>query len=74
MYVKTYLSLHLVFVEMKRIDFRTSPYFSEVFIFVGIFLSLIGIAALFIDIMDASILLFVGFMILSTHYRLAIDL
>ncbi len=59
---------------MKKVDFKTSPYFSGIFIFLGIFLLLIGLAALFIDVMDASILLFVSFMILTTHYRLSIDL
>ena len=59
---------------MKKVDFRTSPYFSGVFIFIGILLALIGAAGLFINVMDATILLFVSFMILTTHYRLSINL
>lgn len=58
---------------MKKVDFKTSPYFSGIFIFLGIFLALIGIPLLFKSTIGAIILLLISLIIFTTHYRLSID-
>lgn len=58
---------------MKKVDFKTSPYFSGIFIFLGIFLVLIGLSLLFTSMIGAIILLLLGLIIFTTHYRLSID-
>jgi hypothetical protein len=58
---------------MNKVDFKTSPYFSGIFIFLGIFLALIGLPLLFTSIVGAMILLLLSLIIFTTHYRLSID-
>jgi len=58
---------------MKKVDFKTSPYFSGIFIFLGIFLALVGFATLFSSIIGGVILLTLSLIIFTTHYRLSID-
>ena len=58
---------------MKNAEFKTSSYFSGIFIFLGIFLALIGLPLLFTSIVGAIILLLLSLIIFTTHYRLSID-
>src|SRR6478752_7115740 len=58
---------------MKKVDFKTSPYFSGIFIFLGIFLALIGLPLLFTSIVGAVILLLLSLIMFRIYYWLLSD-
>jgi len=59
---------------MNKIDFKTSGYFSGHIIFLGIFLLVVGLVAVFVKPVIGLILLLISLIILTTHYRLNVDL
>lgn len=59
---------------MGIFDFRISQYFSKQWIFFGILLMIVGIGMLFKVIIVGVILSMMSTVIITTHYRLAIDL
>ncbi len=64
---------NIVLTKMKKADFKTSPYFSAIFIFLGVFLLSVGLLLLSTKIIAALILFFFSLIIFTTHYRLSID-
>ncbi|MEO7987964.1 MAG: hypothetical protein ABI663_00380 [Chryseolinea sp.] len=58
---------------MAKVDFKTSGYFSSTVIVVGIIFSLVGLILLLSNIIGGLILLLIGIVISTTHYRLMID-
>lgn len=61
-------------VGMNKIDFKTSGYFTGHIIFLGVFLLAIGLPLIFVNVIGGLILCFISLVILTTHYRLNIDL
>lgn len=59
---------------MKIVDFRTSGYFSGFIIFTGVGFVVLGLVTLGRNPIVGGILLFLSFLIFTTHYRLRIDL
>ncbi len=58
---------------MKKVDFKTSGYFSGNIIFLGLAFFVVALPALFVKIGFGLILLLLSILILTTHYRLTID-
>ena len=58
---------------MKKVDFKTAPYFSGIFIFLGVFLLSVGLLLLSTKIIASFILFFFSLIILTSHYRLSIN-
>lgn len=58
---------------MHVIDFKTSGYFSLPILIVGAALAFLGLAMVNISIIGALTCLFLGIVILTTHYRLRVD-
>lgn len=59
---------------MNKIDFKTSGYFSWHIILFGIFLAILGLPLLFTSIVGGVILCLISLVILTTHYRVSVDL
>lgn len=59
---------------MKKIDFKTSSYFPGHIILTGIFLLALGLAVISMYMIAGLVLCFISLVILTTHYRLNIDL
>ena len=59
---------------MKIIDFRTSAYFSRAVVFSGIALALVGMTIIFAKAIVGLIILVIGIVIVTAHYRIKIDL
>ncbi len=59
---------------MTIVDFRISQYFSNQWIFVGFLLIIIGLGIIFKVIIIGVLLSLMGIVIITTHYRLAINL
>jgi hypothetical protein len=59
---------------MKVIDFKTSAYFPGALIFSGAVLLLFGVMAFFANIIAGSVMCLIGLLMITTHYRLRIDL
>jgi hypothetical protein len=58
---------------MTRIDFRTSNYFPDFIRLGGIALLFTGLLAFLTNVTAGIILCFIGFILVSSHYRLTID-
>lgn len=58
---------------MKKVDFKTAPYFSGIFILLGVFLLSVGLLLLSTQIIASLILFFFSLIIFTSHYRLLID-
>lgn len=59
---------------MRKIDFKTSPYFSSTITLAGTLVGIGGLAIVFTNPILGAILLLLGIIVLTTHYRLAISL
>lgn len=59
---------------MKPVDFRTSFYFPGMVVLFGWVLFLIGSILLFVKLIPGIVLLALGMLIFTTHYRLKVDL
>ncbi|MCB0489398.1 MAG: hypothetical protein KDC99_13040 [Cyclobacteriaceae bacterium] len=59
---------------MKPIDFKTLPYFSGTMIFLGVLLLFSGLWIMSANIPLALVLVLLSVVILTTHYRVSIDL
>ena len=58
---------------MKIIDFGTSAYFSRAVVFSGIALALVGMTIIFAKAILGLIILVIGMVIVTAHYRIKID-
>jgi hypothetical protein len=59
---------------MNTVDFKTSAYFPWHITFGGVFLFGLGLAVLNLNVLVALALIIVGLVIITTHYRLQVDL
>ncbi len=58
---------------MTSIDFKTSDYFSRGILLSGMILGLAGVAIIFIKPVAGVVIILVGIVITTTHYRLEVD-
>ena len=58
---------------MKIVDFKTSPYFSATITLAGALVGMAGLAIVFTNPIIGAILVLLGLIVLTTHYRLTID-
>ncbi len=58
---------------MNAIDFKTSGYFSPTITFVGGLLGILGAAVLITNTIAGIIMLLLGFIVVTTHYRISIN-
>ncbi|MEZ4972486.1 MAG: hypothetical protein R2820_04215 [Cyclobacteriaceae bacterium] len=59
---------------MKPIDFKTLPYFSGTMTFLGVLLLFSGLWMMSMNILVGLVLVLLSVVILTTHYRVSIDL
>jgi hypothetical protein len=58
----------------RKFDFHTSQYFSPGFLFAGAILLAFGGLLVFVQVWAGAILLAIGLVAVTTHYRLSVDL
>jgi hypothetical protein len=59
---------------MRKIDFRTSAYFSGSFMFTAVILLVVAVPVIFMNLICGIVLLLMSIVIFTTHHRLTVDL